>query len=127
MDTKPKILIAEDDPDLMDIAKIQLEQDGFEVLSAGDGGDALTIAREQSPDFIILDILMPNIDGLTALQELKKDPRTKEIPTIILSNLGDQASKEQAKNITDVEYFVKSKVSIDEIIEVIRRKLKIPI
>ena len=119
----PRILLVEDDPDLQKLMTMKLQMEDFEVESAQTGQEALDMIKK-NPDLVLLDILLPDIDGITILNEIASHDATKNIPVIILSNLADRGSHEQAEAIGDYDYMVKSKVSLDEVIEKIREKLK---
>ena len=97
---KKKILIVEDEQDIREIIKISLMQDGFQVIEANNGKDAIKLAKEEKPDLITMDIMMPNIDGFQAAKILKEDPQTKDIPIIILSVLSQDTNK-LVRGITD--------------------------
>ena len=82
------VLVADDDPDILTVVKVNLELDGFEVETAVDGEDALQTATANPPDVIILDIMMPRMDGLTALHRLRSQASTASIPIILLTARG---------------------------------------
>lgn len=82
-----KILIVDDDPSLQALTKLRFQKSGFNVLAAGDGNEAVKIAKAEIPDLIILDIILPGIDGTEVAQQLREDERTKKIPIIFLSAL----------------------------------------
>ena len=83
-----RVLVADDDPDILTVVKVNLELDGFEVDTAVDGEDALQRATSTPPDVIILDIMMPRMDGLTALHRLRSQAATASIPIILLTARG---------------------------------------
>ncbi len=80
-----RILIADDDEVILKVGKFNLERAGYEVITAANGGDAVEMAKMEHPDLIILDVMMPVMDGYTALLKLKGDEETKDIPVIILT------------------------------------------
>lgn len=82
---KPKILVVDDEPDLVDLLRLRLEQKGFEVQSAHDGLQVFTRLEEQKPDLIILDVMMPKMDGFEVLKRLKASEETSRIPVIMLT------------------------------------------
>src|SRR5918996_5686529 len=83
-----RVLVADDDPDILTVVKVNLELDGFELDTAVDGEDALQKATSHPPDVIILDIMMPRMDGLTALHRLRSQASTASIPIILLTARG---------------------------------------
>lgn len=80
-----RVLVADDDPDIRFLLEMTLEDGGYEVTLAGDGKTAVEVALDLRPELIVLDIMMPGIDGLCALRSLKADPRTSEIPIVLLT------------------------------------------
>ncbi|HUF34077.1 MAG TPA: response regulator [Acidimicrobiales bacterium] len=80
-----RVLVVDDDPVIRLIMTVNLEAEGAEVVVAADGFDAVTQALATKPDVIVLDVMMPDCDGLTAVAELKADPRTRHIPVVVLS------------------------------------------
>lgn len=117
------ILVVEDDSDLQLLMTKKLKMEGFKVIQALTGQDALD-ALAQKPDLILLDILLPDIDGLTVLSEIVGNKQTKDIPVIILSNLADHASMEQAEALGEYDYLVKARTDLNQVVEKIREKLK---
>lgn len=88
-DKQAKILLVDDDPDLVTATKIVLETK-YEVITATEGDEGLRKAKEESPDLIILDVIMPVKDGFTAAEQIKKDPKLSEIPIIMLTSYADR-------------------------------------
>ena len=84
-DTKPRILIVDDEPDLLAVLKFGLEAEGFEVLQASDGEQGLALARQTAPDLMVLDLMLPRMDGYKVCRALKFDERYKQMPIFILS------------------------------------------
>jgi two-component system phosphate regulon response regulator PhoB len=82
-----KILIADDDSDVRDLCRMVLSGEGFEVVEAEDAPSGIARAREQQPDLILLDWMMPEVDGIDALRDLKRHPLTREIPVVMLTAL----------------------------------------
>ncbi|MFA6382648.1 MAG: response regulator [Candidatus Buchananbacteria bacterium] len=117
------ILVVEDDLDLADIMKKKLVDEGFNVAIAERGQKALDYLKAKKPDFVLLDILLPDIDGITILNEIVTHEETKGLPVIILSNLADQGSFEQVKAVGEYEYLVKTKTDLNEIVKKIKTKL----
>lgn len=86
----PTILVVEDDPDVADLLQLMLKRAGYQVLITASGAEALSIARQQQPQLISLDIWLPDINGFEVLEQLKLDPKTRDIPVVILSVVQDQ-------------------------------------
>lgn len=114
-----KILVVEDDPYLVYAYKQKLLKSGFKVEMAVDGSQALDAMKKFMPDVVILDLIMPNVDGFSFLDTVKRDENFKEIPVIVASNLGQKEDVDRAKSLGAVDYFVKSDVSLEKIIEIV--------
>lgn len=102
--------------------RIVLEKHGFQVFIAKDGLRGLEIARKEHPDLILLDLMLPKIDGFQVLEECKRDISTKHIPVVVISNLGDEASIERALRLGAKEYFVKSRSLLSRVIEYVLKQ-----
>jgi DNA-binding response OmpR family regulator len=90
-----KILVVDDEPDIVKVLVARLKEHGYETTTASDGNQALVQAEQYQPDLIILDIMMPGMDGTEAAQKLRENPKTQDIPIIFLSAL--QTKKEEQK------------------------------
>jgi len=82
---QPRLLVAEDHPDIRLLLESQLRQAGYEVIAVTDGEGAIRLARSEQPDAVILDVVMPGLDGLSVLDDLRSDPRTRDIPVILVT------------------------------------------
>ncbi len=111
-----KILIAEDDNFLANAYRIKFEKSGFDVEIATDGKLALESLNSFVPDVILLDLIMPTMDGFGVLAELKKSDKLSKIPVIVTSNLGQKEDMDKAKNLGAKDFFVKSDTSIGDIV-----------
>lgn len=120
---KNKILIVEDDAIINLMYKTKLELDGFEVLSATDGAMGLAMAKKEKKDLILLDVIMPQLDGFTVLAELKKDVKTKGIPVILLTNLGTEEDKEKGAKLGAVDYIIKAGFTPAQVSEKVQKYL----
>ena len=107
-----RILVAEDDRFLRKAAEMALKRQGYTVLTAADGEEALRAARTELPDLILLDLIMPKLNGFDVLQALKKETPTAHIPVIILSNLGQDRDVQQAMDAGAAAYFIKTDLSL---------------
>jgi DNA-binding response OmpR family regulator len=109
-----KILVAEDDRFLRRAAESALRRHGFNVVTACDGEEALRLTRQERPDLILLDLIMPKLQGLEVLRELKQDAETSSIPVIILSNLGQEQDSKSAAEMGALDYWVKANIGPNE-------------
>ncbi len=114
---KGRILLAEDDKSLSSVMMNKLVRRGYKVILAKDGDEAVKKAISEKPDLILLDIIMPNKNGFEALQEIKADKTAKNIPVVIMSNLGQESDIAKAKKMGAKDYLVKSNFGINEIVE----------
>ncbi|HUP35863.1 MAG TPA: response regulator [Candidatus Limnocylindria bacterium] len=112
-----RILLAEDDRFLRKAAETALKRQGFSVLAAVDGDEALRMARTEAPDLILLDLIMPKLQGFEVLRALKADTATATIPIIILSNLGQDSDVKQAMEAGAAGYFVKANLSLQDLVK----------
>ncbi|MCK4540460.1 response regulator [Candidatus Parcubacteria bacterium] len=115
-----KILLAEDDKFISKAYQDGLGRAGFKVITAYDGNETLKKAREEKPDVVLLDLIMPEKNGFEALEEIKADNDLKNIPIIILSNLGQDSDIQRGRDLGANDYLIKSNFSIREIIEKIK-------
>lgn len=122
-ETKPMILVVEDDPRLLRVYQAKLSQQGWDVLTAADGEIGSALAREKHPNVVLLDLMLPKKDGFGFLADLQKDPGSANTKVIILSNLGQQADVERGKSLGAVDYMVKSDFSLDAIIAKVKTYL----
>lgn len=86
------ILVVDDEPDVQEMIKVAIEGAGYRVITANNGRECVDKARKEKPDGIVLDIMMPEMDGFAACKELKRDPVTSKIPILILTGLGEKLS-----------------------------------
>ena len=121
---KALILVAEDDPFLAEVYTRKLSKADFEVFVAPDGAVALDFAKKRKPDIILLDLIMPIMDGFETLRSLKADATLKDVKVIILSNISQEEDKKKTMDMGAFDYIVKSNVDFSEIIELIRKNLK---
>jgi DNA-binding response OmpR family regulator len=112
-----KILVVEDDTFLANAYRVKLTKAGFEVKNAYDGDEAINILQVFTPDLILLDIVMPQKDGFTALKEIKANEQWKSIPVILASNLGQKEDKEKGMKLGAYDFFVKTDFTLNSLIE----------
>lgn len=123
MDTKKKILLVEDDAALANVYQTRLEIEGFEVRHVNNGEQALSNAVEFHPDLIVLDVMMPKIDGFDVLDILRTTPETANVRVIMLTALSQAKDKERAEKLGADDYLVKSQVVISDVIARIKHHL----
>ena len=120
---KNKILIVEDDADFFAILEEGFKGKGFKIFFAKNGEEGLNLAVKEKPDLILLDILMPKMDGIEMAQNFRKI--NKKIPIIFLTNVEDMASISEAFKTIKSDYIIKTTVHIDNIVSTVKDKLKI--
>jgi DNA-binding response OmpR family regulator len=121
---KKKLLVVEDDMILQKALQEFLTAEGFEIFTASDGEAGITAAKEKMPDLVLLDIILPKKDGYEVLAALKKDEKTKQIPIILLTNLGSLNDVEKAIELGATTYLVKSDYKLQEVAKKIKETLK---
>ena len=122
-DQPRRILLAEDDRFLRKAAETTLKQQGYTVITAADGEEALRVARSEPLDLILLDLIMPKLNGFQVLNALKKDAPTALIPIIILSNLGQERDVQQAMEAGATAYFIKADLSLHALVQRVEEAL----
>ena len=125
METAPKktVLIVEDETDLLQALVDAFTAEGFTALGATNGDDGLAVAYKAHPDIVLLDIVMPKMDGLSMLKHLRNDAWGKAVPVIILTNLSDFHSVAAALSADVHDFLVKSNWEIDKVVAAVRKRL----
>jgi len=128
MEKKAKILLVDDDVDFVAATRAVLESKPYEVIVAYDGNEALQKAREESPDLILLDIIMPVKDGFTAVEQLKKDPQLGKIPTLMLTSFsvkrGETNIPVSAGLSLEAEDYIEKPITPKELLAKVEKYLK---
>ena len=119
-----KIFIIEDDKFLRDLMSEKLVGEGFEVSSAINGEVGTKKIEELKPDLILLDLILPGMDGFEVLSQIKNTPEISQIPVVILSNLGQKEDIERGLNLGAIDYLIKAHFTPKEIIEKVKNILK---
>jgi DNA-binding response OmpR family regulator len=119
-----KVLVIEDDKFLRELISQKLMNEGYDVAEAMDGEKGIEAVKEEKPDLILLDLILPGIDGFEVLARMKSDPDISAIPVIVLSNLGQKDDIEKGLNMGAVDYLIKAHFTPSEIVEKIRGVLK---
>jgi CheY-like chemotaxis protein len=117
MDARARlILLAEDDRFLRKAADTALRRHGFSVVTATNGEEALEALRTMKPDLILLDLIMPKVQGFEVLRSVKENPATAHIPVIVLSNLGQEGDVKRAMESGATAYFVKANLTLEDMV-----------
>lgn len=118
-----KILLVEDDPLILKIFTTRLNADGYQVVTAENGQDGLDRAFSEKPDVIVLDIMMPKVDGFGVLEKLRNSEPTRQIPILVYSNLWQEEEVARAKQMGATEFIVKANISPTEMVNKIKQYL----
>jgi DNA-binding response OmpR family regulator len=124
--SQPRILLVEDDLTLASLYQMRMEAEGFEVKHCSNGEEALQAARDFKPNLILLDIMMPRLNGFDVLDILRHTPETSHIKIVILSALGQANDQARAKELGADDYLVKSQVVIADVMARLRQHLNLP-
>ena len=118
-----KIMVVEDDQSLREIYSIRLTAEGYEIVSAGDGEEALALAVKEKPDLILSDVMMPKISGFDMLDILRQTPETKNIKVIMMTALSSDDQRKRGEGLGADKYLVKSQVGIEDVIAAVHEVL----
>ncbi|MEA2485862.1 MAG: two-component system, OmpR family, alkaline phosphatase synthesis response regulator PhoP [Actinomycetota bacterium] len=105
--TKKRILICDDDPAILRVLEVNLEIEGYQVFAAQNGEEAVEVATKELPDLVILDIMMPRLDGYQACEKLKANDATRDIPVVFLSAKAQQSDIQRGKDYGVADYLTK--------------------
>jgi DNA-binding response OmpR family regulator len=119
-----KLLVVEDDKSIRELYALKLNKVGFEVLTAEDGGKGWDLAQKELPDLILLDIMMPVMNGFEVLKKLRKNNDTKDIPVIILSNYGEVDQMTQGFLVGATDYLIKAEHTPSDVVDIVNETLK---
>jgi DNA-binding response OmpR family regulator len=120
-DEKTKILLIEDDPFLSSMYSTKFEMENFMVLAAVDGEKGLKLALSEQPDIILLDIIMPKMNGFEVLEKLRDSAVTKDIPVILLTNLNQKDEIEKGMSLGATDYLIKAHFMPSEVVDKIKK------
>lgn len=124
-DQKIKVLLVEDDAMLVDMYVMKFESEGFEVWHGGNGIEGLALLAEKGvPDILLLDVMMPQMDGFTMLGKVKENPQWKNIPVILLTNLGQETDVKKGMAMGANDYLVKANFTPAQVVEKVKTLLK---
>ena len=120
---KINILLVEDDPFLIDIYSTKLKEHNYCVSVASDGQDAINKITETIPDLVLLDVVLPKLDGIEVLKTIKTNPKTKDVKVVVLSNLSQTYEVSKALEMGAVSYLIKSHYSPSDVMQEIKKFL----
>lgn len=123
MENKKKILIVEDEIAVLKLLADYLTKEGFLVIEAKDGKEGLEKALQEVPDLILLDILMPVMDGMEMLEKLRNHSVGRNIPVVILSNLGETSKILESQELGVVNYLIKTNFKLEDVIKMVKERL----
>ena len=118
-----KVMVVEDDASLREIYSIRITAEGYDVVSAGDGEEALAVAVREKPDLILSDVMMPKISGFDMLDILRSTPETANIKVVMMTALSAEDQRQRGERLGADRYLVKSQVGIEDVINVIHEVL----
>ena len=118
-----KVMIVEDDASLREIYSIRMTAEGYDVVTAGDGEEALAVVVREKPDLILADVMMPKISGFDMLDILRSTPETKNIKVVMMTALSGEDQRERGERLGANRYLVKSQVGIEDVVKVIHEEL----
>jgi DNA-binding response OmpR family regulator len=121
---KRRVLCIEDDIEMMDMIRTILERKGFEVLGAGGGRDGLKAVQQHMPDLVLLDLMMPDVDGWEVYRQMKADPKLAEIPVVVVTAKAQQIDKVLGLRIAKVDDYVTKPFDPTELSESVERVLR---
>ncbi len=124
MSMSKTVLLVEDNDFIRNMYQLKLSKSGLEVVEAGDGVQALEKIKAQKPDVILLDLMMPNMGGLDVLKQLKADGMLPDLPVVVLTNVMDQQSVDDAKKLGARDYIVKTDLTPTQVVEKIQPLLQ---
>ncbi|HOX96420.1 MAG TPA: response regulator [Candidatus Woesebacteria bacterium] len=120
---KKKIMIVEDDTVLANAIKLSLENEGYELSLATDGEEAERMIKEEIPDLVLLDLLLPIKNGFEILKIIRQDPATKDISVVVLTNFEQETSINEGKKLGVKDYIVKANIDIQDIPAIVKKYL----
>ena len=123
MDKKKKVMIVEDDTVLANALSLALQDEGYELSLATDGEEAERMIKNEIPDLVLLDLLLPIKNGFEVLKTMRLNPATREIAVVILTNFEQETSINEGKKLGAKDYIVKANVDIQNIPEIVKRNL----
>lgn len=122
---KYKVAIIEDEPFLASMYTTKFELEGFEVLRASNGEEGLKAIQDGKPDLILLDVIMPKVDGFEVLEKLRANPETATMPVILLTNLGQRTDIEKGLSMGATDYIIKANYTPAQVVAKVKQHLNL--
>ncbi len=119
----PKVLLVEDDEMLHGMYTQKFKNQGYDVVSAYNGADGVKLAESEQPDIILLDVIMPKMDGFVALKKIRKGETTAKIPVVLLTNLGQEEDVRKGRELGANDYFIKANHTPQEVVDKVKALL----
>ncbi|MCK5061687.1 response regulator [Candidatus Parcubacteria bacterium] len=119
-----KVLIVEDDKMISAMYETKLKQEKYNVIIAENGSQGLDLAVKEKPDLVLLDVILPQMDGFSVLRELRLNSNTKKIPIIMLTNLGTSEDQEKGKKMGATDYWIKAQMTPAQVSDKVKELLK---
>lgn len=123
MPNSTKVLLVEDDKMILDMYTLKFTQEGYKVVQAENGKDGFENAKKEKPDVILLDIILPQMDGFTVLKKLKGEAVTKNIPVVLLTNLGQDGDVKKGLELGAIDYLIKANYTPSQVVEKVKSLL----
>jgi len=123
-DKKSKVILIEDEEMLSNMYEAKFIKEGFDIKKALDGETGLKLIQEENPDLVLLDIIMPKLDGFSVLRKIKEDQKNKNIPVILLTNLGQDEDVKKGNSLGASGYLVKANMTPAQVVEKVKGFLK---
>lgn len=115
------VLVVDDTDSARDVAERILRFHGFQAIGAGSGPDALALLEQITPDLVLLDVAMPQMDGLALLEHLRQDPRWQSLPVVMMTAIADPSSVNRAFGLGACDYLVKAEFTVPYLLQIVRR------
>jgi two-component system response regulator VicR len=121
METKRRVIYIEDEPEMIDLVRLILNRRGYEIIGANGGREGLDMVRQQIPDLVLLDLMMPDMDGWDVYQQMKADEHTQNIPVIVITAKAQSIDKVLGLHIAKVDDYISKPFSPQELVDSVGR------
>jgi len=121
MDTKRQVVYIEDEPEMIDLVRLILNRRGYEITGANGGREGLDLVRQENPELVLLDLMMPDMDGWDVYQQMKADPNTQNIPVIVITAKAQSIDKVLGLHIAKVDDYISKPFSPQELVDSVEK------